>query len=402
MQVHALKVSQEVYMQVKRLALTFTMGLLILSITQTSSASPVTEKLLKKYDLKKIKCPDYIAHMGSGLTTSILKSKTFCLKSKRLGKLKKRLVKGKLVIDGTHDRGEAFDPVDRQEGDVNTNPFRIANYPAIIHYQLRNAAIKKPFTMSMADPQTGKVDRSFYRVLAKAVTDPYAEDPYESDYVEGLEWSGSVIWNNPGEHFLKLKALPYVYKEDGETYEVQPEFSASISFMEEYIGERVSKGDMRFAEVKARKCPKLIIDADTGKYFKVGNKFTCTKKVTADDMEMAGFTIAPFNLGKEVFMARDIEIEITGDSQTFPFRVEDIRWMDYSVDDLSNGKASVNMSLRNFSNCKIVDRSLVSVKGNISYTRTALNIPGDYVLEVAAGAGGDFGDPTTSVDIMSW
>lgn len=311
----------------------------------------------KKLGLKEVACPKYVTHLKSGLSTSISKPHSVC--ASQIGRAAKGITKyyqkGTFALSGNDKPGIPFAPVIKQEGDVQTVPFEVQNYPAIISWSVSNANLRSQFTISVVDAATGKNRHVFYRVRG--------------------EGADELVWNIPGRYYLKLQAYGDA-RED-----LQPIFSVAIEYLERYEGDRIAKEDLKWAGVKTKACPKYLFDTRSDKYYSLAG-YACSQ---GGDLEGAGFTPAPYSPALEFFMVQEIDWSGAGGNFSLPFRISGPTTLLYSVEDPAEGtgrQGTTTIDLIDLTTGKSVDR-LVHVRGTIQGTYTSINIPGDYYFNVS-------------------
>lgn len=323
----------------------------------------LTSARLKRLGLRVVSCPHFIAYGKTGLATSVLSNTSLCIKSTNVKKLKNKVSSAKLVIDGSQSSGAAFSPIVNSEGDVQTQPFRVSNYPAIISYQVSEANTRARFQITVMNAATG---REVFRLLRLGGG--------TSQVIEG-----DIAFNNSGTYYLKINGYGTSASRKA-TQELQPNYSVSMNFLESYTSYPVSRGDMRMAGMKSTTCPAYIIDTTSNKMYRVGSRFICSRSALARVLD-AGFIHAPLNLGLTMFLARNPSNEGIGTQTGLPFRILRSTPLDYSVDDPSEGSGSTDIYLNNLVTSKTAAH-LVSVTGNIQGTTTYINVPGDYFLRI--------------------
>jgi hypothetical protein len=307
---------------------------------------------LKKKGLSVVACPRYVANTRTGLFSGINQAQTLCVGPASRDQLKKAVggIKFKrFPLDGRFDMGSAFSEVIEQEGDVQTNPCRIGNYPAIVHFQMLN------------DPS--------YKVSSTVGVRNFADNKtlYNFEHGRGNQDVESAV-NQQGDYYFKVNAYPDP-KEP-----TQPLFQMTMEFMEPYEGYPVTAADMKDARMKPLACPSYLLDLNFGKVYPLAKNYVCTRRFDPID---AGFTPAPFNLGSGLFMSIDPDIDSYGDWTSLPFRISGPTPITYTVDDPADGKGEFNLYLMDLATGRRVTQ-LVNVRGSIANTTTFINTPGDY------------------------
>lgn len=338
--------------------------LFFLSAVPGAQAVPVSKASLLKKGISTVKCPAFAGNPSSGLSTSVLRYevmkkrnltelKTLCVKRSKLKEVKKafsRLESQPLSMNG-FVTGTQFAPVVNQEGDVNTDPFQIINYPVIIYYSVDNATFSTEFSIDVIDLETERSKKSLLR----------GRGPVE----------GRFAFNIPGEYYLKIrnKADP--------REQIQPVFTVWMEYMEPYEGFSFEKRDLKDAGIKMmKKCPGMI-DLAGQKLISPIKSLVCSKAI---DLEEGGAQPAPLNPATQLLMATEIEWAEGGGSITLPFRISAPTALTYSVEDPTEGKGRFYLRLMDLATGKEVKPTLAEVTGSIQETTTFINIPGDYYL----------------------
>ncbi|MBX7137982.1 MAG: hypothetical protein K1X83_08365 [Oligoflexia bacterium] len=331
----------------------FIITLLTGMLYANAAVGDVSISKLSSLGIKFAPCPNYIAHLRGGIATSVLKPTTLCVKSGDLAKASKYLFKRRMVLDGSFQAGTAFAGIYGQEGDVQTLPFEVVNFPAEISFYIDNANDKSRFEISIINADTNKSINSYVRARGSG--------------------QGHVAWAYPGRYYLKIQAVGDPQEE------LQPVFDVTMQYMDTPFGFSVTRDDMKTSGLRTMPCPKALVDIKTGNTYAIGKKFVCTK-AGGEAVTDAGFSLAPLNLGHTIFLADALDDFGCGDSLWLPFRVTRPRYMDYSVDDPTSGKGSLSMNLYEFTANHKVTPTLVQVKGSIMGTTTSMNAPGDYYI----------------------
>jgi hypothetical protein len=333
-----------------------TLSLCILAtsfISQVEAAPRITPASLKKAGVKLVACPKFVGHLRGGLFTGITPRTSLCGSGFEKAKpLKKVLKKRTLPLHNGGAVGSAFTEIIDQQGDVQTEPFEVKNYPAIIRYEVRDGGDSSSFKIAVMNANTGKQELLLVRA-------------------KGQEVAGEISWNTPGRFYFRISAS------GGGRDGAQPVFSVNMDFMPPIEGFSVTERDLKEASIKTSACPKAILDAASGGMVSLGQGFVCTKS----DLSDAGMTAAPFSVGTGLFMGTEIQLEGSGEATSVPFRISTPTAISYSVSDPSEGgKGSLKAYLIELKSGKRTE--IISVKGSIDGATTSINIPGEYFLLV--------------------
>lgn len=351
----------------KRLALNGFLGAVVLLLPSLGQAESLKKlrSTLEKSGVIMTSCPKYMVGLNTGRLTPFLPTASaehlFCIRSGNVGaayskKPEKAPKFAPMILNGKYDRGTPFPPIEDQEGDVQTEPFTVANAPAIIRYSVSDASLGTEFTIKLLEASTGRVLETLYRVKG--------------------ERDGHFAWNYPGKYYLRLQAKPDSGEKDPD-FQGQPKFSVSVEFSVPEPGEAVTAAELREVGVKTVPCPTQLFDSLSRTLFKIPAKgIACARKGT----EEAEFVPAPINTTHNLFLKGGLEVEDSGDYVSLPVRVLGPTPFTYSVDDPTSVSGKLRINLINLTTGR--SYNLVSVTGSISSTTTSINIPGDYFFFV--------------------
>lgn len=322
-------------------------------VSQVQAAPRITPSSLKKAGVKVVACPKFVGHLRGGLFTGITPRSSVCGSGFEKAKpLKKILKKRSLPLHNGGALGTPFAEITDQQGDVQTEPFEVKNYPAIIRYEVRDGGDSSSFKIAVMNATTGKQELLLVRT-------------------KGQEVAGEISWNTPGKFYFRISAS------GGGRDGAQPVFSVSMDFMQPFEGFSVTERDLKDASVKTSACPKAILDTASGGMVSLGKGFVCTK----NDLSDAGMTAAPFSVGSGLFIGTEIQLEGSGEATSVPFRIAGPTPITYSVSDPSEGgKGSMKAYLVELTSGKRTE--IISVRGSIDGATTSINIPGEYFLLV--------------------
>ena len=331
-----------------------TIALIAGSAASAGAATSITAATLKKAGANIVSCPLYIGHYHSGLFTSVLKKNSLCMSNASIPTKARSLLKTyRFAIDGTASTGSGFPAIVNQEGDVQTQPFTITNYPAIISYAVEESDFQSQFQIAVVNADTGKTAQVFVRSRGSV--------------------SGEVAWSIPGRFYLKMNAY------GSNKTNLQPLYSASIRFIDRYTGLPVSTNDLKAAGVKTTSCPRYVLSTETGRAYQITTKFFCTSS-KSEKIESAGLTYAPLSLPITLFMVTDISMSGFGGTSSLPFRILSPAPLQYSVaDPAEKGHGRFIIDLINPATGKQTSE-LVNTTGTIDGTTTSVNVSGDYYM----------------------
>jgi hypothetical protein len=344
---------------------------------------PLCSKALPAMKVKALKslpwvmrCPRFIMNPQSGLANSVLPKTTVCLSSTDVGSLKKDLKQIDFPLDGTAQEGDPFITINEPvQGDLNTSPFVIKHYPTIINFSMSDLDSAAGFKMRL-----NSLDKDKYL--------PSTSRHHGSDEEPSID--GNFWYAARGNYFFRVET---------DNKNAQPTYFVESGFMEPYEGYPVDTSDLKSYGIKTRRCPRTVIDLRSSHKITLSSSYICSNN-TADEIQEAGFTLAPYSLANGQFITTGIDEDGAGDGGLLPFRVIDPVVFTYEItdptEDTSTGYAGggdVKIELVDLASGAVDE--LADTTGSLSNRSFYISKQGEFYLRIKTSPK----NPTVNGDI---